>query len=50
VLSEAWEKAGATTRYEAIAGTNHFTVIDPLADPQSAMTARVVELAHAIKP
>jgi len=50
VLAEAWGKAGAQTRYEAISGTNHFTVIDPLADPQSAMTQRVVELAHAIKP
>ena len=37
----------AQTRYEEIAGTNHFTVIDALADPQSAMTARVAELASA---
>jgi arylformamidase len=50
MLAEAWDKAGAKTRFEAIPGTNHFTVIDPLADPQSAMTARVVELARAIKP
>jgi arylformamidase len=49
-VAETWGKAGMHTRYEAIAGTNHFTVIDPLADPQSAMTARVVELARAIKP
>jgi hypothetical protein len=27
---------------------NHFTVIDPLADPQSAMTARAAELALAV--
>jgi len=27
------------------AGANHFTVIDPLSDPNSAMTARCAELA-----
>jgi arylformamidase len=48
-LAEAWQKAGARTRYEEFAGTNHFTVIDPLSDPQSAMTDRVVELAGAAK-
>ena len=47
VLAEAWGQDGVKTRFEAIAGTNHFTVIDPLADPQSAMTARVAELARA---
>jgi arylformamidase len=36
------------TRYEEVAGTNHFTVIDALADPQSAMTRRVAELARQI--
>jgi arylformamidase len=48
-LAQAWRQSGAQTRYETIVGTNHFTVIDALADPQSAMTARVVELARAIK-
>jgi arylformamidase len=48
MLAEAWQKAGARTRYQEFAGTNHFTVIDPLSDPQSAMTGRVVELANAI--
>ena len=32
-------------RYEEIAGANHFTVVDPLGDAESAMTKRVVELA-----
>jgi arylformamidase len=50
VLSETWSQRGAATRYEAIAGTNHFTVIDPLADPRSAMTVRVTALARAIEP
>ena len=50
MLAETWERAGAQTRYGEIAGTNHFTAIDALADPASAMTARVVELARQVKP
>jgi arylformamidase len=49
VVAETWGKAGAQTRYEAIAGTNHFTVIDALADPQSAMVARLAELAQKVQ-
>jgi len=48
LITDAWNSA-ARTRYEEIPGTNHFTVIDGLADPHSAMTARVVELAREIK-
>jgi arylformamidase len=32
-------------RYEEIAGANHFTVLDRLTDPGSAMVARVAEIA-----
>jgi arylformamidase len=42
-IAEAWAKAGVTTRYEAPPG-NHFTVLDPLADPGSAMTKRLAGL------
>jgi len=45
-LAERWDEAGATTRYEAVPGANHFTVIAPLADPDSAMTRRLAELAR----
>ena len=48
LIAETWRQSGAQTRYEEIAGTNHFTVIDALADPQSAMTARVAELAKCL--
>ena len=44
IIADTWSKAGAQTRYEAIAGTNHFTVIDALTDPDSAMVARLAEL------
>jgi arylformamidase len=45
-VADSWGKAGAQTRYEAIPGTNHFTVIDALADPHSAMVGRLAELAR----
>jgi len=46
VIAEVWEKGGARTRYEEIAGTNHFTVLDALRDPQSPMVQRLAELAR----
>jgi arylformamidase len=48
-IAETWRQKHALTRYEEIAGTNHFTVIDPLSDPNSAMTARVAALAHSVR-
>jgi arylformamidase len=48
VIADAWGKAGVATRYAAIAGQNHFTVIEALRDPTSAMVERLVELATAI--
>ena len=44
-LSEAW---GA--RYEEVAGANHFTVLDGLSDPDSAMVARIVEICGGAAP
>ncbi len=46
-MAETWVKAGAQTRYTEFPG-NHFTVIDALADPASAMVARVAELAQQV--
>lgn len=45
-IVETWGAGGVATRYEAIPGKNHFDVIAPLADPDSAMTRRVVALAR----
>jgi arylformamidase len=47
IIADVWGKAGVTTRYEAIAGTNHFTVLDALTDPSSAMVARLLALMPA---
>jgi arylformamidase len=49
-MADTWARAGAQTHYEEIPGTNHFTVIDALADPQSSMVKRAAELALQIKP
>lgn len=45
-IADTWRARGATTRYEAIAGTNHFTIVDALSDPKSAMVARLAELCQ----
>ncbi len=45
LIAQAW-RGKAEIRYEEVPGTNHFTVVDALADPQSAMTRRVAELAR----
>ncbi len=45
IVADAWRQKGVDARYEEIAGANHFTVLDPLTDPASAMTARCAALA-----
>ena len=47
-MAQAWRQAKAETNYNEFPG-NHFTVIDALADPASAMVARVAELAQRVK-
>jgi arylformamidase len=46
-MVEAWGDAGIDTRFAEIPGANHFTAIAPLADPNSPMTLRLLELARA---
>ncbi len=41
-----WGENGVQTRYEEIAGANHFTVIAPLTDPHSSMCERLEHLAR----
>lgn len=48
-MADGWSARGGVTRYEEIPGANHFTVVDPLGDPESKMTKRVVELAKMVK-
>jgi arylformamidase len=44
-IVDRWAGGGIETRFAAVPGANHFTVIAPLADPDSAMTRRLLELA-----
>ena len=46
-MADFWGGKGVETRFEALPGLNHFTVLDPLADPDSALVKRIVELARA---
>jgi arylformamidase len=48
IVADSWRAKGAETRYDAIPGMNHFTVCDAMSDPDSAMTARLVELAKRV--
>ena len=46
-LVARWREAGVTTKAVEAAGESHFTVIAPLADPQSQLTQQLVRLAAA---
>jgi arylformamidase len=50
IIVEGWRARGVAARYEAIPGMNHFTIVDALSDPRSAMTRRVVDLAQMVSP
>jgi arylformamidase len=47
IIVDAWSKDNET-RYEIVPDMNHFTVCDAMADPASAMTKRLVELAKRV--
>ncbi|MBU1347885.1 MAG: alpha/beta hydrolase [Alphaproteobacteria bacterium] len=46
-MADLWADRGVETRFEALEGLNHFTVLDPLADPDSALVLRIAKLAKA---
>jgi arylformamidase len=45
-IVDAWGAAGVATSFGTVADANHFTAIAPLADPASAMVARLTILAR----
>src|SRR3954467_11513739 len=45
MVVDRWGQAGIETRFAEVPGANHFTAIAPLADPNSEMTRRLLELA-----
>jgi arylformamidase len=46
-FAEVWSRQGAETAYGEVAGANHFTVIQGLAEPASAITRRLTAMAGA---
>ncbi len=44
MMADLWGAKGVETRYEALPGLNHFTVLDPLFDRDSDLVARIVDL------
>jgi arylformamidase len=45
MMADHWAAHGVEIRHEALPGLNHFTVLDPLFDPDSRLTRRIVALA-----
>lgn len=45
-IAGAWSRAGVKAECVVVPGANHFTIVDELARPESAMIARVAELAR----
>ena len=43
----AWSKAGVKAECTIVPSTNHFTIVDELARPESAMLARITAMAKA---
>ena len=48
-IVDCWGKDGVETRFAEVEGANHFTVIAPLADPASAMCARLKIMIDAAR-
>ena len=46
-MAESWGQQGTETRFEALDGLDHFTVLDPLFDPASDLIGRIAELTRA---
>jgi len=50
MMADHWGAQGVETRYEALEGLNHFTVLDPLFDPDSALVRRITDLVRCSCP
>jgi arylformamidase len=47
-IAQSWEKAGVLTENVVVSGTNHFTVVEELIRPDSAVLTRFVALARDV--
>ena len=48
-IVERWGQAGLETEYLEAPGTNHFTIVDELIQPQSALSGRVFAMAQHVQ-
>jgi arylformamidase len=48
-IANVWSAAGLTAECVVIPGANHFTVVEELWRPDSAMTLRILEMAQAVQ-
>jgi arylformamidase len=48
-VADQWRKNGAETAYRELAGANHFTVLDPLSDPDSEISLGLAALSRALR-
>jgi len=46
-IAAAWSRAKVKAECVIVPGANHFTIVEELANPESAMLARVVAMAKA---
>jgi arylformamidase len=49
IVAENWKTKGAETLYREIEGANHFTVLEPFADPASEISQRLAGFARALR-
>jgi RimJ/RimL family protein N-acetyltransferase/acetyl esterase/lipase len=47
-IVERWDRVGLDTEYLETPGANHFTIVDELAQPQSALFGRVLAMARRV--
>lgn len=45
MMADHWGANGVETRFEALPGLNHFTVLNPLFNPDSVLVKRIADLA-----
>jgi len=48
IIAAKWREKGATTLYQEVPAANHFTVLDPLAEPASEINSRLATLTQRI--
>lgn len=46
-MCEAWTAKGLNVELIEVADANHFTVVEPLSDPDSAMTSKIAEMVKS---